>query len=63
MDQMPKNTRILLTLRAIRISAAEAFFRNAVECDSMRLRLRETSVNIDSQTMSVLFKMGHCGQK
>lgn len=63
MDQMPKNTTILITLRAIRISAAEMFFRNSVECDSMWLHLRETAVNIDSRTMFVLLKMCHCGPK
>ena len=50
MDQMPKNTSILIISRAIRIAAIERFFRNSVECDSMWLRLRETTVKIDSLT-------------
>lgn len=55
MDQMPKNTAILITLRAIRISAAEMFSVIPRKRDSMWPHLRETAVNIHSQTMSVLF--------
>ncbi len=50
MDQIPKNTSILIISRAIRISAVERFFRNSVECDSMWLCFRESPVKIDSLT-------------
>lgn len=48
MDQMPKNTSILIISGAIRISAIERLSVISVECDSMCRHLKETVVKIDS---------------
>lgn len=48
MDQMPKNTSILIISGAIRISAIERLCVISVECDSMCRHLKETVVKIDS---------------
>ena len=63
MDQMPKNTGILIISRAIRISAVERFFCNSVECDSMWLRLRETAIKIDSLSTRIPKCAFACTQK
>lgn len=48
MDQMPKNTSILIISGAITISAIEKLSVISVECDSMYRHLKETVVKIDS---------------
>lgn len=48
MDQMPKNTSILIISGAITISAIERLSVISVECDSMCQHLKETVVKIDS---------------
>lgn len=58
---MPKNTSVVIILRAIRISAVERFFCNSADCDSMWLRLRETAIKIDS--LSSISKCAIVGRK
>lgn len=60
MDQMPKNTSILIISGAIRISAIERLSVISVECDSMCRHLKETVVKIDSAIHMGGFKTLYC---